>query len=206
MSEDQLDAVYAAETVEEAEAAYDVWSSQYDADLMRMGYRLPWYFVAAVLSHIPPDGPFLDAGCGTGLQIEPLHLMGWRGFTGIDLSVGMLDIARAKGLYDHLEQAELGEPLGFETGQFAATFCIGAMTPGHAPITALDELIRVTRSGGYVAFSLRSDPGQLPEYPGYVETLLKDGRMVEVHRTPSFATMPYGEPSVRNYIHICRVP
>jgi hypothetical protein len=81
MTEDQLQTVYSADTPEKAEAAYDGWASQYDADLMAMGYRLPWHFAASVLRHIPfGTGPVLDAGCGTGLQVEPLHLLGWRGF------------------------------------------------------------------------------------------------------------------------------
>jgi predicted TPR repeat methyltransferase len=77
MTEDRLEKVYSADTPEKAEAAYDGWASKYDADLMAMGYRLPWMFAACVLRHIPFGiGPILDAGCGTGLQVEPLHLAG----------------------------------------------------------------------------------------------------------------------------------
>jgi SAM-dependent methyltransferase len=142
MTDRHLDEVYSADTPEKAEAAYDGWASAYDADLMAMGYRLPWNFAACVLRHMPfGTGPILDAGCGTGLQVEPLHLLGWRGFTGVDLSTEMMEVARSKGLYDDLRQVELGTTLPFETDHFAATFCVGTMTPGHAPIETLDELI-----------------------------------------------------------------
>lgn len=205
MGDKQLDAVYAARTVGEAETAYDAWASDYDADLMRMGYRLPWHFAATVLAHVPRGGPILDAGCGTGLQMEPLHLMGWRRVTGVDLSDGMLAVARAKGLYDDLRKLDLSLPLPFDTDHFAACFCVGTLTPGHAPIEALDEMIRVTRPGGHLVFSLRHDAGQLPHYPGYVDELQAAGRMTETFRTATFATMPLGEPGVRNAVHVMEV-
>jgi predicted TPR repeat methyltransferase len=206
MTEDQLQTVYSADTPEKAEAAYDGWASQYDADLMAMGYRLPWHFAASVLRHIPfGTGPVLDAGCGTGLQVEPLHLLGWRGFTGIDLSTEMMEVARAKGLYADLQKVMLGGRLPFATDHFAASFCVGTMTPGHAPIETLDELLRVTRPGGHIAYSLRDDEGQLPHYLAYPKTLIERGKMREVFTSETFATMPLGEPSVRNRVHICEV-
>jgi predicted TPR repeat methyltransferase len=206
MTDRHLDEVYSADTPEKAEAAYDGWASAYDADLMAMGYRLPWNFAACVLRHMPfGTGPILDAGCGTGLQVEPLHLLGWRGFTGVDLSTEMMEVARSKGLYDDLRQVELGKTLPFETDHFAATFCVGTMTPGHAPIETLDELIRVTRPGGFVAFSLRHDEGQIPRYLSYPETLIAAGRMRQFFLSDRFATMPLGEPSIFNRVHICEV-
>jgi predicted TPR repeat methyltransferase len=206
MTDRHLDEVYSADTPEKAEAAYDGWASAYDADLMAMGYRLPWNFAACVLRHMPfGTGPILDAGCGTGLQVEPLHLLGWRGFTGVDLSTEMMEVARSKGLYDDLRQVELGATLPFETDHFAATFCVGTMTPGHAPIETLDELIRVTRPGGFVAFSLRHDEGQIPRYLSYPETLIAAGRMRQFFLSDRFATMPLGEPSIFNRVHICEV-
>ncbi len=205
MSDPQLEAVYAASTPTEAEAAYDAWASGYDADLMKMGYRLPWHVAAAILTHVPMCAPILDAGCGTGLQVEPLHLMGWRGFTGIDLSTEMMQVARAKGLYEDLQQAVLGEALLFDTNQFAATLSVGTITPGHAPIEALDELIRVTRPGGHLIYTLRHDAGQDPHYLAYPKTLEAQGLIRPVFSTPDFATMPLGEPNIRNAVHICEV-
>ena len=206
MKEPQLEAVYHADTPEMAEAAYDGWASDYDADLMAMGYRLPWHSAACVLKHVPfGSGPVLDAGCGTGLQVEPLHLLGWRGFTGIDLSTEMMEVARSKGLYDELRQVRLGEELPFDTDQFALSLSIGTITPGHAPIETLDELIRVTRTGGFIAYSLRHDEGQDPHYLSYPETLIAAGKMRSLFVSNDFATMPLGEPSIRNRVHICEV-
>ncbi len=206
MNEEQLEKVYSADTPERAEAAYDGWASKYDADLMAMGYRLPWHFAASVLKYIPfGTSPILDAGCGTGLQVEPLHLLGWRGFTGVDLSTEMMAVAQSKALYDDLRQVELGTTLPFETDHFGATFSVGTITPGHAPIETLDELVRVTKPGGFIAYSLRHDTGQDPHYLSYPKTLIDSGSLREVFTSEDFATMPLGEPSVRNRVHICEV-
>jgi SAM-dependent methyltransferase len=160
----------------------------------------------AVLRHIPfGTGPILDAGCGTGLQVEPLHLLGWRGFTGVDLSTEMMEVARSKGLYDDLQQVELGTTLPFETDHFAATFCVGTMTPGHAPIETLDELIRVTRPGGFVAYSLRHDAGRCQAIPQLSPNADRGWQDAAGLLSDSFATMPLGEPSIANRVHICEV-
>jgi predicted TPR repeat methyltransferase len=55
-----------------------------------------------------PDGRCvaLDAGCGTGL-CGPLLRPYASELTGVDLSAGMLDRARPRQVYDHLEKGEL---------------------------------------------------------------------------------------------------
>ena len=56
-----------------------------------------------------PEGRVLDLGCGTGLAGEALRRRAaW--LEGVDLSSGMIDQARRKGLYDRLEVAEAVTP------------------------------------------------------------------------------------------------
>lgn len=206
MKQPSLKAVYAEGDAAAAEARYDNWANDYEAELFAMGYRLPWHFAAVVERFLPAgDGPILDAGCGGGLQMEPLALLGLRNVVGADLSKEMMEIARKKNLYSRFVQITLGETLPFETGEFRAGFCVGTITPGHAPPHSLDELARVTETGGLLFFSLRTDPGQQPEYPAYVDRLVAQGRIRCIHRTPDFATMPIGEPEIRNAIYVCEV-
>lgn len=202
----QLDKAYDAATPEAAKAKYNAWADGYETELMSGGYRLPWIMAAAVAAHVPRDAaPLLDAGCGGGMQAEPLHLLGYRGFTGLDLSPGMLEVARAKGLYDNLIEAALGGPLPFADGQFAATMTAGTITPGHAPPDAFDELIRVTRGGGHLIYSMRHDCGQDPAYLDAIARYEADGAWREIYRTPHFHTIPVGAPEVMNAVHICEV-
>ncbi len=88
---------YRAETLQEQQAAYDDWANQYEIDLCAMGYRIPAVMAAVATRFIPANtAPILDAGCGGGIQAEPLAMLGYDPIIGIDLSEGMLEMARAK--------------------------------------------------------------------------------------------------------------
>lgn len=201
-----LDRVYAARTDMEREAAYDAWANSYDENICAFGYRLPAVVAAVFTRFVDVDcAPILDAGCGTGLQTEPLVLAGYGPFVGIDLSSEMLSVAKRKSLHESLHKLALGTELPFDSGRFGATLCIGAITPGHAGPESFDELIRVTRAGGPVVFSLRVDEGQLPEYPAVLETHERSGRWRRRFATPGFPSMPYGEPAVRHAVYVYEI-
>ena len=197
---------YKAETVEQQQAAYDEWANEYEADLCRDGNRIP-QIVSTIFTHfIDKDtAPILDAGCGGGIQAEPLALLGYGPIIGMDLSEGMLEVARKKGFYSELHRMTMGETLGFETNQFAATLCSGCITPRHAPPHSLDELIRVTRPGGLLIFSMRDDDSQEPEYYEALERLDASGLWEPVFKTEKFQSMPYGEATVRHRVHVYKI-
>ena len=177
MTDSKVQKVYAATNLQEQEKAYDDWAIQYEQDLCAMGYRGPAVAAAMFARHLPPEtSPILDAGCGGGLQSEPLAAMGYRGIIGIDLSEGMMKVAASKGIYTELKQQTLGETLDFPNDHFAAVLTCGAITPGHAPAHSFDELVRVTKVGGLIVSSLRDDPEQLPEYPAILDKLEKAGK------------------------------
>lgn len=199
-----LNAVYAAETADEQRSAYDAWANDYDRDIFQYGIRIPAMAAALFARHIAPDeGPILDAGCGTGLQAEPLALLGFGPITGIDLSEGMLAAAQAKNIYASLSTATLGEPLDFANGAFANTYCIGALTPGHAPASSFDELIRVTSPGGRLIVSLRADTGE--DYQAALDDHISTGRIAAEHTTSAFASMPLADITILHRIHMLKV-
>ncbi|QFS82519.1 Ubiquinone biosynthesis O-methyltransferase [Roseivivax sp. THAF40] len=206
MSDAHLERVYGAQNSDEARAAYDDWADAYERDLCAMGYRLPAAFASVFAAHVPRDaGPILDAGCGGGIQAEPLALLGYGPLTGIDLSEGMLAVARAKGLYAELRQMALGGRLDFPDDHFAVSYACGCISPGHAPASSFEDLTRVTRPGGLVLFSLRADAGQDPAYPEAVAQLAASGRWREVFKTAPFQSMPYGEPEITHRVHVYEV-
>jgi predicted TPR repeat methyltransferase len=95
------------------EATFDAFSGTFDAKLGMLGYRAPQLVADAVASLCgPPFKAFvvLDAGCGTGL-CGPLLAPYASRLIGVDLSGGMLDRARERGVYDELIKAELTEYL-----------------------------------------------------------------------------------------------
>ena len=148
MYETNVSQSYHASSMEEQQAAYDQWAKEYESDLCAMGYRIPAMIAAVFTRFVASDtAMILDAGCGGGIQSEALAMLGYGPITGIDLSEGMLDIARDKGIYAELHQVTLGERLDFSDNTFAAVLSSGTITPKHAPAHSFDELIRVAIPG-----------------------------------------------------------
>ena len=85
-----------------SEAIYDDWAATYEADLTRYGYLSPALCAEALsemlLDHTRFDVAVVDYGCGTGLAGVELARVGLINITGIDLSQGMLDVARTKSV------------------------------------------------------------------------------------------------------------
>ena len=202
-SDSKVAKVYAAASVEEQRAAYDDWAASYERDLFAMGYRLPAVAASVFARFVPPGAePILDAGCGGGAQAEPLALLGYRAITGIDLSEGMLSVARSKGIYSELKQLALGAQIDLPEDHFAAVLSTGAITPGHAPPESFDGLIKVAKPGAPIVFGLRVDEKQDPAYPAALARLEQAGAWRQVFATGKFQTMPYGEPEVWNAVYV----
>jgi predicted TPR repeat methyltransferase len=92
------------------ETLFDQYAEKFDHALVdTLGYRVPEFLADAIARAKP--GRFalaLDLGCGTGLMGERLRSLCDR-LEGFDISAQMLRKARAKGVYDRLEKADLQE-------------------------------------------------------------------------------------------------
>jgi len=75
----------------------------------------------------------------------------------MDLSQAMLEEACKKNIYREFLQMVMGGALDFATDSFGAVASTGVLTIGHAPASSFDELIRITRPGGHIIFTLRTD-------------------------------------------------
>ena len=75
----------------------------------------------------------------------------------MDLCHGMPEEARRKKVYRELHRMVMGEPRDFPSDSFDAVVSVGPLTVGHAPASSLDELVRITRPGGHIVFTLRPD-------------------------------------------------
>jgi predicted TPR repeat methyltransferase len=151
----ELHKVYASDSAEQTSAIYDGWSEEYEEHMRGAGYAHPAMVASMLTRHQPPgDAPVLDAGTGTGIMGEILTALGYPNIAGFDASEGMLAHAAAKNIYQDLRPGLLGEPLDYDDDGFAATVASGVFTQGHAPLDGLDELIRATRPGGHIVFSI----------------------------------------------------
>jgi len=159
-----LDAIwkraYEARTREDLQRLYADWARTYDADHEKVGFFGHRLTAEVLARHTTRHdmARVLDAGAGTGAAGEARHARGFRRLVGVDLSDDMLKVARGKGIYRETAVADLSVPLdAFAAGSFDAGVLVGVFSFGQAPAETLDEIVRLVRSGGVIAFTLRTD-------------------------------------------------
>ena len=139
---------------------FDQHAPDFDQALLeRLDYCAPELLLDAVR---PPEGQrfrlgsVLDLGCGTGLGGAAFRpYCDW--LAGVDISSGMVEQARAKGLYDRLVVAELMEFLAAEAGaqhHLALAADVFVYCSDLAPIAA--AIARVLAPGGLFAFTVET--------------------------------------------------
>lgn len=153
-----------AETLPPAfvEALFDQYAPRFDAALTeKLGYRGPEILMRA-LSHtgFAHAARALDLGCGTGLMGEALRAR-CTVLEGVDLSAGMLERARRRGLYDRLEKADIA---AIPLAEPAYDLIVAADV--FAYLGALDGVLAWAAGslapGGRLAFTVETGAG-----PGY---------------------------------------
>ena len=205
-SHNRVQWVYASNNNQELEERYDQWAAEYDKDLAEdFAWNAPQTAAAIFAKHVPSGARILDAGAGTGLVGECLSEQGYQDISAMDLSLGMLEEARNKSLYRDFHQMTLGEELGFETDSYDAVISVGVFTTGHAPAHAFEELARVTKPGGLIVFSLRTDlyeEGGFKEFQAGMESA---GKWELAELSDVYQPMPKAEPDVFHRIWAYRV-
>ncbi|MDE0037125.1 MAG: class I SAM-dependent methyltransferase [Gammaproteobacteria bacterium] len=202
---DRVQWVYAAKNNRELEERYDEWADEYDRDLREeFDWIAPRATVGLFGKYVAQDAKILDAGVGTGLVGECLIGAGYHDLHGIDLSMRMLDMARRKAMYRELRQMTLGEALDFADDTFDAVVSVGVFTTGHAPAHAFHELIRITRNGGHILFSLKTELHE-EGFGQYLDDLETAGEWSLVGRSERYRPMPKGEPEVEHQVWVYRV-
>jgi SAM-dependent methyltransferase len=134
-----------------AREGYDLWAGTYD--------RTPNPVVAMDSRHTlnlldpRPGQRILDAGCGTGRNFARIRLAGAEPY-GLDLSLGMLRVARNNAPHVPVAQADLQADLPFRSAQFSAVLC--ALIGEHLEnlVFTLSQLWKALQPGGWLVFSV----------------------------------------------------
>jgi predicted TPR repeat methyltransferase len=195
-----LEQLYHAEDPQEIAEIYSKWAKTYDTDLLEdADYAAPQCCLNILEKYIPSQTAcILDGGAGTGLFGQLLHQRGYRSIIGMDVSEGMLEEARKKNVYQELRQEVLGESLSFASNTFDAVASVGVFSPGQGPADAFDELIRVTKPGGYILFTLQAKFYDSFDF-GYKTKLLElesAGKWNLEEKTAKFQGLPKSEPEL----------
>jgi predicted TPR repeat methyltransferase len=148
------------------QALFDQYAPRFEAALLGdLGYRAPQLLFKAVIAvrNAAKKPAFfkraIDLGCGTGLGAGAFHKEVDH-FIGIDLSPGMIEEARATGLYEELVVGDMVEGLRARPDA-SANLLLAADAMCYvgdiAPI--LMEAKRVLAPGGVFAFTLETHRG-----------------------------------------------
>ena len=180
-SADLLRRAYTLDNPVDGRQLYREWATSYDATMLDgLGYLSPRRVVglAADMRSLV-SGPVLDIGCGTGLLGDELVRHGFEEFDGIDLSPEMLEVARQRGVYRTLIEADLLGRLPIDDGVYGGAVCAGMFTSGHVGAACLDELIRVMAPGAlFVCTVHHAVRGELG-FDEAFERFIADGTLVE---------------------------
>ena len=120
---------FAAQYEDDRHHGYHHWLDERSADLVRT---------------YAADSEVLEVGCGTGLILNRVAPIARRA-VGLDLSPGMLQVARARGL-DVIEGTATQLPFEDATFDLVYSFKVLAHVPDLAQ--AFTEMARVVRPGG----------------------------------------------------------
>lgn len=185
---------------------FDKFAASFDEQLLhRLEYRAPQVIVSALQQGLAVDASglaILDAGCGTGLCGPLLRGMAAR-LVGVDLSVGMLEMAARRKVYDDLVAAELtafieATPSAWDAIVSADTLVyFGDLEPvccaAHAAL----------HDGGWFCFSLEaregdgfqlSPSGRYVHGGAYAERVLRAAGFVDIDIARDALRMERGKP------------
>ncbi|MEM9602324.1 MAG: class I SAM-dependent methyltransferase [Pseudomonadota bacterium] len=152
-----LDKAYDTRSDAETRQMYDRWAATYDSEVFdENGYQQPARCRDTLLALAPArDIAILDVGCGTGLAGVALYEVGYQCIDGCDFSEGMLDKARALGLYRRLFNADLNTPpMAVPDAHYDAATVVGVFSFGHVRADALDDILRVCKTDAPVVIGL----------------------------------------------------
>jgi ubiquinone/menaquinone biosynthesis C-methylase UbiE len=131
-------------------AYYDAFASGYDDERADGYHRLIDDQAAELVRRVGEGRECLEVGCGTGLILDRVNQFASRA-EGVDLSPGMLDKARDRGLT--VQEADATK-LPFEDASFDVAYSFKVLA--HVPDLrdALAEMARVVRPGGHLVFDM----------------------------------------------------
>ena len=137
----------------DVQRAYDATASVYHEHLpdLRAEQPVDRAMIAAFTEHVRTLDPptVLDVGCGTGRLVSTLQSGGLE-VTGIDLSPGMIEIARAMHSEVRFHVADLAQlPVASETFVGVVGWYSIIHVPSEDLADSLTEIARVLRPGGF---------------------------------------------------------
>jgi predicted TPR repeat methyltransferase len=146
------------------QAAFDRIAPTYHEAIMRSG--APDRAAACLMPQLDPEACGVDFGCGSGAMGLALRRAGLRApLEGLDLSPGMLDLARQSGCYAALTRVNLLAPeeVARVRGGYDFAVELGLIGDYVPYYLALPLIVAAVRPGGMIGFGV--EPKSTPQRP-----------------------------------------
>jgi predicted TPR repeat methyltransferase len=166
----------ATDTSRQLKSVYADWADAYDDDNdNKLGTVSQPTTVAMLTRHLrDADAQIMDVGCGTGLVGHHLQIAGYSIYDGTDISAEMMAYAGSRG-YRNLFALEPGQPLAVADDIYDASLCVGVFTHGHLGPEGFDELIRITKPGGLICFTVNEGVWEPQRFEEAIEAHVQNG-------------------------------
>lgn len=102
------------------------------------------------------DSKILDIGAGTGIIGEILQHNGYENIDALDSNEEMLTILKQKNCYKNVIKSIVTPEtkLPINDRQYDIIIMAGVFCPGHIDYRSLAQIIRITKSGGFICWSM----------------------------------------------------
>jgi predicted TPR repeat methyltransferase len=194
---------------------YRGFAPYFDRNLCEeLDYKGPEHLQALVDSVIGERDQIavLDLGCGSGLagvRFKPKAAT----LIGVDLSPEMIELARARGIYDQLEVAEITAWLGRAPQQFDLIIGCDCFIYFGDLGQVVAPAAKVLRPGGVFAFTVEkgkrhpfalTDSGRYEHHPDHVREVAQAASLVVERLEEAFLRTEYGEDVIGLFVVLRR--
>lgn len=139
-----------------ARALFDGAALTYDHQLMQgLHYAVPETLDQVLRGLALPPGDALDLGCGTGLCGAVMRPYAKR-LVGVDVSPNMLAVAKQKGMYDALHEADIDDTLALLENAYDVIVAGDVFVYLGELTSVLKGCHRALRAGGYLLFTVET--------------------------------------------------